>query len=125
MKGNQMKCMTRNVLYGIGIFAVFVYFLAPSARHFLPVLASLACPLSMVGMMFGASRLTKKNGLGTPISADGAGVLPPSMVTLDADRGADRGADRDADRDVDRDVDIALLKARIAELENASPKPIG
>ena len=54
-----MKCMNRNVLYSVGAVGVAVFFFAPSARHFLPLLASLACPLSMAGMMFSASKLGK------------------------------------------------------------------
>ena len=52
-----MKCLNRNVLIGLGAVAVAVFFFAPSARSVLPLLLVAACPLSMVAMMFGMSKM--------------------------------------------------------------------
>ena len=52
-----MKCLNRNVLIGLGALAVAVFFFAPGARGALPLLLVAACPISMVVMMFGMSKL--------------------------------------------------------------------
>lgn len=52
-----MKCLNRNVLIGLGVFALAMFFIAPSARGVLPLLLVAACPLSMVLMMFGMSKM--------------------------------------------------------------------
>ena len=96
-----MKCMNRNVLYGLGAVAVAIFFLAPSARHYLPVLAGLACPLSMAGMVFGATNLAKKK---SPMSCGTA--QPASTIPGDSEH-----------HDSLRNADLASLRARIAELE--------
>ena len=51
-----MKCLNRNVLIGLGVFALAMFFVAPSARGALPLLLVAACPISMVLMMFGMSK---------------------------------------------------------------------
>ena len=106
-----MKCMNRNVLYSLGAVGVAVFFFAPSARHFLPLLASLACPLSMVGMMFGASRLGKNktaSSCATPQISNATAKVEVTASEVDL-------------RNSLRDVNLADLRARIAELE-AEPK---
>ena len=52
-----MKCLNRNVLIGLGVVAVAVFFLAPGARGVLPLLLVAACPLSMMVMVFGMSKM--------------------------------------------------------------------
>ncbi len=52
-----MKCFNKNVLIGLGVVAAALFFLAPGARGVLPLLLVLACPLSMVFMMFGMSKM--------------------------------------------------------------------
>ena len=52
-----MKCFNRNVLIGLGVVAVAVFFLAPGARNVLPLLLVAACPLSMMVMVFGMSKM--------------------------------------------------------------------
>ena len=52
-----MKCLNRKVLIGLATLAVVVFFLAPSARGALPLLLVAACPLSMVVMAFGMSKM--------------------------------------------------------------------
>lgn len=52
-----MKCFNRNVLIGLGVVAVAVFFLAPGARSVLPLLLVAACPLSMMVMVFGMSKM--------------------------------------------------------------------
>ena len=52
-----MWCFNRNVLIGLGVVALGVLALRPEAiGAALPVLALLACPLSMVFMMRGMNR---------------------------------------------------------------------
>lgn len=57
-----MKCLNRNVLIGLGVFALAMFFVAPSARGALPLLLFAACPLSMVLMMFGMSKMKSSGG---------------------------------------------------------------
>ena len=52
-----VKCFNRNVLIGLGVVAVALFFLAPSARSVLPLLLVAACPLSMMVMVFGMSKM--------------------------------------------------------------------
>ena len=52
-----MKCLNRNVLIGLGAVAVALFFFAPGARGALPLLLVAACPISMVVMMFGMSKM--------------------------------------------------------------------
>ena len=52
-----MKCLNRKTLIGIGVVALAVYFVAPSARGPLPVLFLSLCPLMMMFMMFGMSKM--------------------------------------------------------------------
>ena len=99
----MMKCcFNKKVWYTLGGVAVAIFFFAPSARHYLPVLASLACPLSMGAMMFGMSKLGGKK------------TIAESCTTgVSATAGAET---------VDRDVKLASLRARIAEIEAAEPR---
>lgn len=107
-----MKCMNRNVLYILGAVGVAVFVFAPSARHFLPLLASLACPLSMAGMMFGASKLGKKKAVSSLATPQISSATPNIEDTT-----------REVDvRDSLRDANLADLRARIAELEKTEPK---
>lgn len=57
-----MKCLNRKVLIGLGVTAVALFFLAPGARSALPLLLVAACPLSMVLMMFGMSKMKSSGG---------------------------------------------------------------
>ena len=107
-----MKCMNRNVLYSLGAVGVAVFFFAPSARHFLPLLASLACPLSMAGMMFGASKLGKNKTASSRATPQISSATPKVEV---------RASEVDL-RDSLRDANLADLRARIKELEKAEPK---
>ncbi len=52
-----MKCFNRNVLIGLGVAAAATFFLVPSARSALPLLAFLACPLSMILLMGGMAKI--------------------------------------------------------------------
>lgn len=58
-----MKCLNRNVLIGLGVFALAMFFVAPSSRGALPLLLVAACPLSMLLMMFGMSKMKSSGGL--------------------------------------------------------------
>ncbi len=57
-----MKCLNRNVLIGLAAAAVALFFLAPGARNALPLLLLLACPLAMVLMVFGMSKMKPSGG---------------------------------------------------------------
>lgn len=57
-----MKCLNRNVLIGLGVFAIAIFFAAPGSRGVLPLLLVAACPLSMIFMMFGMSRVKSSGG---------------------------------------------------------------
>ena len=57
-----MKCFNRNVLIGLRVFAFMMFFVAPSARGSLPLLLVAACPLSMILMMFGMSKMKSSGG---------------------------------------------------------------
>ena len=94
----MMKCcFNRKVLYSLGALGVAIFLFAPSARHYLPVLASLACPLSMVAMMGGMNRAgAKKNATAIPTTT----AWGPGPVSLDPNR-----------------AKITELRAQIAELE--------
>lgn len=59
-----MKCFNRNVLIGLGVFAFMMFFVAPSARGVLPLLLVAACPLSMILMMFGMSKMRSSGNSG-------------------------------------------------------------
>ena len=101
----MMKCcFNKKVWYTLGGVAVAIFFFAPSARHYLPVLASLACPLSMGAMMFGMSKLGGKK-----TTTESCATGTTSAVTAGAGS-------------VDRDVKLASLRARIAEIEAAEPR---
>lgn len=52
-----MKCLNRNVLIGLGVFALAMFFIAPSARGALPLLVVALCPISMILMMIGMSKM--------------------------------------------------------------------
>ncbi len=52
-----MKCLNRNVLVGLAVIATAAFFLTPGVRGALPLLLVLACPLSMVFMMRGMSKM--------------------------------------------------------------------
>lgn len=57
-----MKCLNRNVLIGLGVFAIVMFFSAPGSRGALPLLFVLACPLGMILMMFGMSKMKSSGG---------------------------------------------------------------
>lgn len=50
-------CLNRKVLLGLGAIAVAIFFFAPSARGALPLLLVAACPVSMMVMMSGMSKM--------------------------------------------------------------------
>ena len=53
-----MKCFNRNVLIGLAVAAGAVFLVAPAAaRSVVPLLLVAACPLSMVFMMRGMSKM--------------------------------------------------------------------
>ena len=52
-----MKCFNRNVLIGLAAVAAALFFLVPSARGALPLLAFAACPLSMILLMGGMAKI--------------------------------------------------------------------
>lgn len=52
-----MKCINRNVLIGLGVLAVVLFFSVPGSRGLLPLLLLAACPLGMILMMFGMSKM--------------------------------------------------------------------
>ena len=52
-----MKCLNRKVLIGLGAVAVAIFFFAPSARGALPLLLVAACPVSMMVMASGMSKM--------------------------------------------------------------------
>ena len=95
-------CFNKKVLYALGGLGVAIFFLAPSARHYLPVFASLICPLSMGAMMFGMSKGGAKKAP-TQVS----GTVVAGSGTLDT---------------TDREVKLASLRARIPELEATEPR---
>ena len=97
-----MKCMNRNIRYSVAAVGVTIFFVAPSARHYLPLLASLACPLSMLLMMGGASLLP------------GNESAPSSAPTTTSDANTN---------DSPRDADLSALRARITELEQKQNEP--
>ena len=107
-----MKCMNRNVLYSLGAVGVAVFFFAPSARHYLPLLASLACPLSMAAMMFGASKLGK-NKTASSCATPQISSATPNVEVMASEVDL---------RESLRDANLADLRARIAELEKVEPK---
>lgn len=57
-----MKCLNRNVLIGLIVFAIAMSVLVPSSRGALPLLFVLVCPLSMLLIMFGMSKMKSSNG---------------------------------------------------------------
>lgn len=95
-------CFNKKVLYGLGGLGLAIFLFAPSARHYLPVLASLVCPLSMGAMMFGMSKVGGKK---TPTQS--TGTLVAGSGSLES---------------TDRDVKLASLRARIAEIEATEPR---
>ena len=107
--------MNRHVLYSLGAVGVAVFFFAPSARHYLPLLASLACPLTMAAMMFGASKLGKNK------TASSCATPQISSASPNAELGNAELHDVDLSDSL-RDANLADLRARIAELEKAEPK---
>ena len=57
-----MKCLNRNVLIGLVVFAIAMSVLAPNSRGALPLLFVLVCPLSMMLMMLGMSKMKSSSG---------------------------------------------------------------
>jgi len=57
-----MKCLNRNVLIGLIVFAGAMSVVAPDSRGVLPLLFLVACPLSMILMMIGMSRMKSSGG---------------------------------------------------------------
>lgn len=94
------SCFNPRVLIGLGVTAVILFFLVPGARGFLPVLLTLACPLSMVAMMGGMAKL------GT--------TKPVPTLRLEGDITA---------IDVAPASELQELRKRVAELEDRNPGP--
>lgn len=65
-----MKCLNRNVLIGLVVFAIAMSVLAPNSRGALPLLFVLVCPLSMMLMMLGMSKMKSSDGSCTTKQAD-------------------------------------------------------
>ena len=95
-----MKCLNRNVLIGLGVFALAMFFVAPSARGALPLLLIAACPLSMVLMMFGMSKMKSSGMKSSGSSCATEEISPQQQIEL-------------------KDAEIARLEAM---LENSSSK---
>lgn len=57
-----MKCLNRKVLFGLGVFAIALFFMAPGSRGLIPLLLVTVCPLSMLLMMFGMSKMKSSGG---------------------------------------------------------------
>ena len=117
-----MKCMNRNVFYSLGPVGVAVFFFAPSARHYLPLLASLACPLSMAAMMMvGAGKLGKNKTASSCASPNTPSATPKAdnLDKVGAGHVELRGVELRASQ---RDANMADLRARIAELEKNETK---
>lgn len=75
-----MKCFNRNVLIGLAIVGGALFFLVPSARGALPLLAVAACPLSMILMMGGMAKMgSNKNSC-----APGQPPVETDMAAKDA-----------------------------------------
>ena len=91
-------CFNPKVLAGLGVTAVVLFLFAPSARGFLPVLVTLACPLSMVAMMVGMAKL----GTRKPLPS-----LEGSTTIID----------------VAPESELQQLRSRVAELELKVPGP--
>ena len=106
------RILTQHQTQAAASVGVAVFFFAPSVRHFLPLLASLACPLSMAAMMFGASKLGKNKPASSSATRQISNATPNVEVTASA-------VDL---RESLRDANLADLRARIAELEKAEPK---
>ena len=76
-----MKCFNRNVLIGLAAIAAALFFIAPSARGALPLLAVAACPLSMIVMMGGMAKM----GMNKSTSRAGAQTQPDEIAPKDAE----------------------------------------
>lgn len=57
-----MKCLNRNVVIGLIVFVITMSVFSPGSRGALPLLFLVACPLSMILMMFGMSRMKSEGG---------------------------------------------------------------
>ena len=95
-----MKCLNRNVLIGLGVFALAMFFVAPSARGALPLLLVAACPLSMVLMIFGMSKMKSSGMKSSGGSCATKEISPKQQIEL-------------------KDAEIARLEAM---LENSGSK---
>ena len=93
-------CFNPKVLIGLGVTAVILFFLVPGARGFLPVLLTLACPLSMVAMMGGMAKLGTKK------------TVPTSRLEGDITA-----------IDVAPASELQELRKRVAELEDRNSGP--
>ena len=93
----MFKCwFNKKVLVGLGALGLAIFVVAPSVRHYLPVLLSLACPLSMVAMMLAMGMGAKKTPTPSPATDQtGSKTVTPS----------------------DHEIRMASLRSRIAELE--------
>ncbi|NQV97324.1 MAG: DUF2933 domain-containing protein [Acidimicrobiaceae bacterium] len=77
-----MKCLNRNVLIGLGVFALAMFFVAPSARGALPLLLIAACPISMVLMMFGMSKMKSPGMKSSGGSCTTKEISPQQQIEL-------------------------------------------
>ena len=93
-------CFNPKVLFGLGATAVVLFLFVPSARGFLPVLLTLACPLSMLAMMGGMAKLGAKK--------------PAPFPGLDGDARVIEG---------ETNSELQRLRTRVAELERTSLGP--
>ena len=57
-----MNCLNRKTLIGLGVFAVAMFFFAPSGRGALPLILFAACPLTMMWMRLSMSRKKSSGG---------------------------------------------------------------
>jgi hypothetical protein len=91
-------CYNKKVLASLGAVAVAIFLFVPSARRYIPSLAVLICPLSMMAMMFGASSMMG----GKKQAPDSLLPVPPLNSQLGSP---------------DRDAELQQLRAQVAALE--------
>ena len=83
----MMRCLNWKVLTGLGAVAVLILLVAPRAAGVVPLLAVLACPLSMVAMMW-SMRASPGGTAAPPAPGSEARIadLEAQIAALRADR---------------------------------------
>ncbi len=82
------QCLNWKVLVGLGGAAALILIIAPRAAGFVPLLLLLACPLSMVAMMWSMRAAPKGEGgaPGSLGSEERIADLKAQVAALQADR---------------------------------------